>query len=286
MLARLGRAAIIASTALACRDAHFEAVPPTPAAIAAAESLPDVPDSRLELPVRYDLAPALAWLEGEVPRTIGTIESKLPVPGNDRAHFAFQIERERFRLAFGGGGAALSAVLHYQGRGWYNPPVLPEVSASCGTGARAMAALNALILASAITISRKSGADMGLVPLVTAIIPGLAALIMLPGGALQIEQPAFILFNGLVMIPLAFFCLATGPRYLSAPEVGMFYLLETILAPIWVWVIFTERRSNQTLIGGSILIVALLVHSLWQMRSKARAARRRAGGPEIAATQA
>jgi drug/metabolite transporter (DMT)-like permease len=150
----------------------------------------------------------------------------------------------------------------------------------------AMAALNALILASAITISRKSGADMGLVPLVTAIIPGLAALIMLPGGALQIEQPAFILFKGLVMIPLAFFCLATGPRYLSAPEVGMFYLLETILAPIWVWVIFTERPSSQTLIGGSILIVALLVHSLWQMRSKARAARLRAGGPEIAATQA
>lgn len=148
----------------------------------------------------------------------------------------------------------------------------------------AMAALNALILASAITISRKSGADMGFVPLVTAIIPGVVALIMLPGGTLQIEQPVFILANGLVMIPLAFFCLATGPRYLSAPEVGMFYLLETILAPIWVWIIFTERPSSQTLLGGSILIAALLVHSLWQMRSKAKAARLRSGTAEIAAT--
>lgn len=124
---------LLATATLACRDAHFEAVPPTPAAIAAAESLPDVPDSRLELPVRYDLAPALAWLEGEVPRTIGEIDKRLAIPGNDRAHFAFQIEREKFRLAFRD-GALLSAVLHYQGRGWYNPPVLPEVSASCGTG--------------------------------------------------------------------------------------------------------------------------------------------------------
>ncbi len=137
----------------------------------------------------------------------------------------------------------------------------------------AMAACSALLLASAITISRKSGADMGFVPLVTAIVPGVAGLLMLPGGTLQIEQPAFILFNGLVMIPLAFWCLATGPRYLSAPEVGMFYLLETVLAPIWVWIVFAEQPSSQTLVGGSILITALLCHSLWQMRSKAKAAR-------------
>jgi drug/metabolite transporter (DMT)-like permease len=71
------------------------------------------------------------------------------------------------------------------------------------------------------------------------------------------------------MIPLAFFCLATGPRYLSAPEVGMFYLLETILAPIWVWLVFAETPTTQTLMGGAILIFALIGHSLWQMRSRA-----------------
>lgn len=137
----------------------------------------------------------------------------------------------------------------------------------------AMAACSAFLLASAITLSRSSGTDMGFVPLITAIFPGMAALILLPDTGFQIENPGFILFNGLLMIPLAFFCLATGPRYLSAPEVGMFYLLETVLAPIWVWIVFAETPRTQTLIGGSILILALLVHSLWQMRSKSRAAR-------------
>ncbi|APG84031.1 permease [Sinorhizobium americanum CCGM7] len=133
----------------------------------------------------------------------------------------------------------------------------------------AMAACSAFLLASAITISRASGRDMALVPLTTAIFPALAALTLLPASGFAIAAPGYILFNGLVMIPVAFFCLATGPRYLSAPEVGMFYLLETILAPMWVWIVFSEMPTFQTLVGGAILILALLGHSLWQMRSKA-----------------
>jgi hypothetical protein len=133
----------------------------------------------------------------------------------------------------------------------------------------AMAACSAFLLASAIAISRASGRDMALVPLTTAIFPALAALTLLPASGIAIAAPGYILFNGLVMIPVAFFCLATGPRYLSAPEVGMFYLLETILAPIWVWMVFSETPTFQTLVGGTILIIALLGHSLWQMRSKA-----------------
>jgi drug/metabolite transporter (DMT)-like permease len=43
----------------------------------------------------------------------------------------------------------------------------------------------------------------------------------------------------------------------------MFYLLETVLAPIWVWMIFAETPSRNSLIGGAILIVTLVAHSLW-----------------------
>ncbi|WP_377288148.1 DMT family transporter [Rhizobium sp. SG2393] len=129
-----------------------------------------------------------------------------------------------------------------------------------------MAACSALMLGTAITISRASNRDMGLVPLVTAAAPGLAALALLPAGGLVIAHPEWIMLDGLVMIPLAFFLLATGPRYLSAPEVGMFYLLETILAPIWVWIVFAEVPGSRTLLGGFILVLALIGHSLWQMR--------------------
>lgn len=148
----------------------------------------------------------------------------------------------------------------------------------------AMAVCSALMLASALTLSRSSGADMGFVPLVASVISGGAGLFLLPEGGLTVAEPIYILFNGIVLLPLAFWCLATGPRYLSAPEVGMFYLVETVLAPIWVWIVFTETPTTQTLIGGTILILALLAHSLWQMRSKTRAAKDGDPAAEVPAT--
>jgi hypothetical protein len=120
--------------AASCRGESFEAPPPAMVTGVVVESLPPVPPSRLELPVQYDLKPALEWLESSVPRTIGKIGHKLAVKGNDRLHIAYEIVREPFKIGIEGRTITISSVLHYQGRGWYNAPVIPEVSASCGTG--------------------------------------------------------------------------------------------------------------------------------------------------------
>ena len=132
----------------------------------------------------------------------------------------------------------------------------------------AMALLSALILAAAITVGRASRREMGFVPLLAAILPAAIGLARVLPLGLSIAHPGWILFNGAIMMPVAFWCLATGPRYLSAPEVGMFYLLETVLAPIWVWMIFAETPATMTLVGGAILVAAIAAHSVWMVRSK------------------
>ena len=133
-----------------------------------------------------------------------------------------------------------------------------------------LAAMTSALLAGAITIARKTRRDMGFVPLVATILPAIIGLAFVASDGFHVEAPAWIIFDGAVMIPLAFWCLATGPRYLSGPEVGMFYLLETILAPVWVWIIFSEVPTTQTLIGGAILVLALVAHSCWQMQRRDR----------------
>lgn len=130
-----------------------------------------------------------------------------------------------------------------------------------------MALLSALIIATAITIGRASRRDMGFASLLSTVAPALVGFCYALPAGLSIEHPAWIILDGAVMMPVAFWCLATGTRFLSAPEVGMFYLLETILAPIWVWLVFLEAPSTMTLVGGTILIVALSAHSLWQVRA-------------------
>jgi len=142
------------------------------------------------------------------------------------------------------------------------------VGGSIGSGhlfGDAMALTTALLIASAITVSRASGKDMGFTALVAVVVPLVIAVVMVRQNGFRVEAPWWIIFNGAVIMPIAFFCLATGPRFLSAPEVAMFYLLETVLAPVWVWLIFAEAPSRNSLIGGTILIVALVAHSLWQL---------------------
>lgn len=124
---------------------------------------------------------------------------------------------------------------------------------------------SAFLLASAITITRASGKDMGFTALVAVILPFCVALFMVQKTGFQVEAPWWIIFNGAVIMPVSFYCLANGPKYISGPEVAMFYLLETVLAPVWVWMIFAEIPSRNSLIGGAILIVALVLHSLWQL---------------------
>jgi len=124
---------------------------------------------------------------------------------------------------------------------------------------------SSFLIATAITITRASGKDMGMASLVGVSLPLLIAVFMVAEGGYRIDAPWWIILNGAVVMPIAFYCLGTGPKYLSGPEVAMFYLLETVLAPIWVWMIFAEEPSRNSLIGGTILIVALVAHSIWQL---------------------
>jgi drug/metabolite transporter (DMT)-like permease len=128
-----------------------------------------------------------------------------------------------------------------------------------------MAVASAFLIASAITVTRASGKDMGFTALVAVILPLIVAAVMVSKTGYHVQAPWWIIFNGAVVMPISFFCLATGPRYISGPEVAMFYLLETVLAPVWVWMIFSEVPSRNSMIGGTILIVTLIAHSLWQL---------------------
>lgn len=151
------------------------------------------------------------------------------------------------------------------------------VSDSIGNGhlfGDVMALCSALCVACAITVSRASGREMGFTSLVGVILPFAVAIIMVTKTGFHVDAPWWIILNGAVVMPISFFCLANGPKYISGPEVAMFYLLETVFAPVWVWLIFAEAPSRNSLIGGTILIVTLVAHSLWQLHEgrKRRAA--------------
>jgi len=73
---------------------------------------------------------------------------------------------------------------------------------------------------------------------------------------------------GWVQLGIGCVLMVLAARYLSAAEIGIFSLLETILGPIWVWLGFGERPTDMALIGGMIVIFALLLNGLLGMRER------------------
>ena len=99
-----------------------------------ADTLPPMPPSVIEAPVTYDLDPAIDSLEQAVPRVYGDLERRIVSAKNKRVSYSFLLRRSPFRVEVHGHTVAISAVVAYSGRAWYNPPVGPELSISCGTG--------------------------------------------------------------------------------------------------------------------------------------------------------
>ena len=80
--------------------------------------------------------------------------------------------------------------------------------------------------------------------------------------------------NDLTIIPLMcvmcvaipFVVITLAPRYITAAEVNLFFLLETILGPLWVWLVIHEQPSIETIIGGIVIIGTIAVHSILALR--------------------
>jgi len=80
--------------------------------------------------------------------------------------------------------------------------------------------------------------------------------------------------NDIIIVPLMcvmcvalpFVLVTIAPRFITAAEVNLFFLLEVILGPIWVWLVIKEQPSLETIQGGIIIILTLAIHSFLSLK--------------------
>jgi len=137
----------------------------------------------------------------------------------------------------------------------------------------ALAMTSAFCSATILTIIRATGSkvatSLALGSLASSII-ALTFFTIVPSTLLGTEAfglPTLLWLglNGLIVMPLATVLLARGPRLLPSADVSMFFMMETILTPIWTWMLFAEVPTPRVLLGGLLLIVTLLAHSWWRL---------------------
>jgi drug/metabolite transporter (DMT)-like permease len=95
----------------------------------------------------------------------------------------------------------------------------------------------------------------------------ICALFAAPFG-LPATSMGVLLVSGALQMPAAMVLISIGTRFLPAPEVSLLLLIETLLAPLWVWLVFTEQPTTTTLYGGSVILATLLVHSWLGLRAR------------------
>lgn len=86
--------------------------------------------------------------------------------------------------------------------------------------------------------------------------------------AIDFKTLVIVMIMGLIISPVSRLLLGNGTKYISASEVSLLMIIETIMAPIWVWIFLNEVPSSYTFIGGSVIIVTLIINSLYTLKVK------------------
>lgn len=71
---------------------------------------------------------------------------------------------------------------------------------------------------------------------------------------------------GLLITPVSRVLISNGTKYINASEVSLLMIIETIMAPIWVWIFLNEIPTSYTLFGGTVIIITLVINSIYTLK--------------------
>lgn len=125
---------------------------------------------------------------------------------------------------------------------------------------QALSALMALSFAAVLVITRHRR-DVSMAP-ATCLSQVLVVLAVGPfAHPLSADATDVLLLAtlGIGQIGLGFVFLTIGGRLIPAGEVALITLLEIVLGPLWVWMFLSERPATATLVGGAVVLAAVLL---------------------------
>ena len=118
----------------------------------------------------------------------------------------------------------------------------------------------------AVTI--RSAKSKNLVPaaVVGKLFVAAFALFFIESFMLENKDLIIVPLMCILCVAIPFVLVTIAPRFIPAAEVNLFFLLETIIGPIWVWLIIKEQPSIETLQGGAIIITTIAIHSFLKLK--------------------
>ena len=118
----------------------------------------------------------------------------------------------------------------------------------------------------AVTI--RSAKKKNLVPaaVVGKMFVAIFAIFFVESYALSEKDLIIVPLMCLMCVAIPFVLVTIAPRFIPAEEVNLFFLLETIIGPLWVWMIIKEQPSIETIQGGLVIIITIAIHSFLKLK--------------------
>ena len=126
---------------------------------------------------------------------------------------------------------------------------------------------------SAVLIRYKKNLDLVPSIIVGSIITSCYGLVQSADLSISSIQFVYVAIIGFILIPFAFIVLTIAPRLANSAEVQLVYLLESILGPLWVWLVIRETPSLNTLIGGTTLLLSVAWFAHHTLKQESRPAK-------------
>ena len=118
----------------------------------------------------------------------------------------------------------------------------------------------------AVTI--RSAKNKNLVPaaVVGKLVVAIFAMFFIETYALLDKDLLIVPLMCVMCVAIPFVLVTIAPRFIPAEEVNLFFLLETIIGPFWVWMVIKEQPSLETIQGGVIIILTIATHSFLKLK--------------------
>jgi drug/metabolite transporter (DMT)-like permease len=136
-----------------------------------------------------------------------------------------------------------------------------------------LALLVALAFAIATVVTRRH-AEIEMLPAVSlgTLLAAATALLMTQwtqgaqGLQVSMRDAGLLFLFGVCNLGLGMAFFVAGARLVPAAIAALIGMAEPVLGPLWVWLIHNEVPSERTLLGGSVVFLALTAHLLWQFK--------------------
>ena len=113
----------------------------------------------------------------------------------------------------------------------------------------------------------QKGVDMVPATCLSGVVGLLIGAVMADGLSISAHDLVLALLLGSAQLGAGFLLFTLGSRSVPAGEVTLYSLAETILAPIWVWLVINEIPSDWTLGGGVFVLSAVVLAAVAGLRS-------------------